>query len=101
MRGNMRLPWAKKQARANQERRQRADRTVRQLMEEQFTSFSTGALPVTSNFVNSLQTFMIENPISILPPDRGRVVTKRESKQSTLEPVLTDPPPLRPTRQFE
>ena len=114
MRANMRVPWGTKQQQKEQERRRNADAVargvseeiraqsearLRQMLEERFSSFAT------AGFFSTLSTYIgtasFSPAIESIPVDRRRVEVARESKQRTLEPVLVDPPPLRPVRAFE
>ncbi len=101
MRANMRVPWAKKQQKKEAERRRTTESVVRRLVEEQYSSVSTIAFSTAGFFPSSFSTYMRGVDIDNIPVDRGRAETKRESRKRTLEPILVDPPPLRPVRQFE
>jgi len=106
MRDNMAL-WSRKekQRRATESERTVAKgRALRRLMEEQYSSLSTSMFSVTAmSGLLSTSTFYVRNSddVRMLPADRGRAATQQVSTQRTLDPILTDPPPLRPVRQFE
>jgi hypothetical protein len=105
MRHDMAL-WSRreKQRRVTERERTTANgRALRRMMEEQYSSLSTSMLSVTAMSGLLSTTFAVRDSddIRVLPADRGRAARERVSTQRTLEPIFTDPPPLRPVRQFE
>lgn len=93
--------WRRRQQKQEAERRVVRGR-IAQRLDSELSSLSTVTAFATFDAQRfSTATFFVRDATEILPADRSRAVVKRESKQPTLEPVLVDPPPLRPTRQFE
>jgi trans-2-enoyl-CoA reductase len=80
-------------------RQQLASGARRDLKTGEVTAFSSYATYMGTAYPNTMMVSTFDarriRELMPLPPQ------KPESTSSTLEPVLTDPPPLRPQRQFE
>jgi hypothetical protein len=98
--------WSRRQKKRQEEQIIRRESGIRRLMEQQYSSMSTAFVTgfPSSAVAFSTSTFYTrnaDNDVRMLPDDRGRAATQQVSTRPTLEPILTDPPPLRPVRQFE
>jgi hypothetical protein len=90
--------WSRRQ------QRKRAEKRAQSTQGESVEGFAGYLSAVgTASFVTAVfsPTSIRGGAVQMLPIDPARAVTQQESTRRTLEPVLTESPPLRPVRQFE